>query len=185
MLGPHLLQMTRRPRRSEPHHPDEAAKLAEEPLDDRQARGGGDVQVELLVELDEPVLVSRVDRALLSDQQQPEMVDLLDRHRLARAAHRKRLQRDAHVQDLAPMFGGEAADDQLPSRTELEQPVAPQRLQRLPHGCLRDAELAGDGSLGDDAPDGQPAAQDLPANVVVGALAEGRARVLALFTQLP
>ena len=70
VLGEHLLQMTRRSPRPEAHHPDEAAKLAEEPLDDRQPRGGRDVQVELLVELDEPVLVAGVDGTLLADQEQ-------------------------------------------------------------------------------------------------------------------
>src|SRR4051794_5436621 len=94
VLGEHLRKVPGRPRRAEAHHADEAAELGKEPLDDRETRRRSDVEVELLVELDEAVLVAGVDGTPLTNEQQAEVVDLLDRHLLTRTADRERLERD-------------------------------------------------------------------------------------------
>ena len=100
------------------------------------------------------------------------MVDVVERHPLGGAADGERLERLAHVDDLLAVLGAEAADDELAARADLEQALAAQQLERLPHGRLRDAELLGQRGLAHDRPDRQAAAEDLSPDVLVGALAQ-------------
>src|SRR5579862_571830 len=172
VLGEDRPQVLGRPRLAEPHDADEAAQLREDPLDERQRRSGRDVEVELLVEVDELVLVPGVDGPLLLQQQEPEVVDLLQLHPLACTGHRQRLDGQADVHDLTAMLGREAAHDHLPPRPDLEQPFLAQRLQRLADGRLRDLERVRDRAFRNGLADGEPAAQDLVAHVLVGTLRE-------------
>jgi hypothetical protein len=101
------------------------------------------------------------------------VVDVVERHPLGGAADGERLERLADVDDLLPVLRAEAAHDQLAARSHLEQPLAAQKLERLPHGRLRDPQLLRQRGLPDDGADRQPPAQDVAADVLVCALAQG------------
>ena len=155
VLGEDVLEVAARPRRPEVHNADEAPQLAQEALDDRHAGSCRDPQMELLVEVDEVVLLLGVRRPLLSDQEEAQVVDVVERHPLGGAADRERLERLADVDDLAAVLGAEAADDELAARADLEQALAAQELERLPHRRLRDAELLGSADSPTTVPTGR------------------------------
>ena len=128
--------------------------------------------MELLVERDEVVLVSGVGRSALPDQQQPQPIDVLDRHHLARMPNRDRLERLAEGQDLGAVLGRESADDQLAPRSDLDEALVEQTTERVADGRSRLPESLGDVALRQDAADRERAAQDSVPDVVVGVLGQ-------------
>ena len=89
------------PGRPDAHQPDEAAQLREEAVEDREARLLGDLEVELLVEVDEVLLAALVRGAPLADQDQAQEVDVVEVDDVGGVAHGGALERLAQQQDLA------------------------------------------------------------------------------------
>ena len=156
----------------EPHQPHEAAQLREEAVEDREPRLLGDLEVELLVEVDEVLLALLVGGPALADQEQAQQVDVLDADDLRGVAHRGALERLAQQQDLAPVLLGEAAHDQLAACSDLDEPFLQQEPECLADGRARDLQLLGDLAFCEHVADLERAAQDHVAQVLVGRLGE-------------
>ena len=115
MLDDHLRQHRRRAARAEPGDTDEAAQLAEQAVEDRELRALGDLEVELLVEIEEVVLAAVLGGAPHSAKQDVELVDVLEFHHLTGPPHRHALERLAQHQDLGLVLRREPPDDDLPA----------------------------------------------------------------------
>jgi hypothetical protein len=126
-----LCEHARRTGRAEPHDAHEPAQLAQDRAQDRQSCTFDDPQVELLVEIEERVGEPFAGDAPLTDQEQPQVVDVLGLHHLAGPSDGDAFERLAEQQDLGPVLGREAADDQLSPRADFHEAFAEQQVQRV------------------------------------------------------
>jgi hypothetical protein len=117
--------------RRDSHDAYERAQLFQESERDRELRPQSDLQMELFVEFDEILCVSVVGRTLLSNQQESEIVNVLDRHAFTRFLDDHLLKSRPNEEDLTPPLRRYLANDDLSPGANDEEFLLEQPLQSV------------------------------------------------------
>jgi hypothetical protein len=100
--------------------------------------------VKFFIEFDEIIIPAGVGGTLLTQKQEPEIVDIVGAHYLGPATHGDLLERFSHLEYLCPVLGRKSAHIQLSPSSYLKQTFSQETLKRLVHWGLRHSERSSD-----------------------------------------